>query len=153
MRHQYILDHNQLVNKTFVDCQTLAEPSKTQLIGDTGYHHLLLTKFLTCSTYERWAHKHVPQQLPLPRATALFAQQVSLAEPLPQSHSNPLVTGPRSDNRTPLAEVCDKARTLWIIGQGAETATAAMEQLGIHPLLLKASEEDNFWQENTMPQI
>jgi hypothetical protein len=45
-----------------------------------------------------------------------------------------------------MAEVCDQARTLWMIGQGTETATAAMNQLGINPLIVRATEENDFWQ-------
>jgi hypothetical protein len=48
--------------------------------------------------YQRWAHKHMPQRVPMPIAAAHFARQVSTTPPLPQSHSNPIVTGPKSDN-------------------------------------------------------
>jgi hypothetical protein len=99
------------------------------------------------TNYQRWAHGHKKEPPSLFTDIKQFATQVSVATPLPQSHINPVITGPKSNERTPLAEACDKARTMWIIGQGAETATAAMEQLGIHPLILRTSEEDNFWQE------
>jgi hypothetical protein len=66
--------------------------------------------------------------------------------PIPRTHVNPKVTGDKIVNRTLLAETCDRARTLWIIGQGAETATIAMENLGLEPLRIQSTDEGDYWQ-------
>jgi hypothetical protein len=57
----------------------------------------------------------------------------------PMTHVNPKVTGNKTVNRTLLAKTCDRARTLWIIGQGSETATIIRENLGLEPLHLKST--------------
>jgi hypothetical protein len=67
--------------------------------------------------------------------------------PIPRSHINPKVTGKKTANRTLLAETCDQAWTVWILGQGAETATSAMTELGIKPITLRATDETEYWQD------
>jgi hypothetical protein len=47
---------------------------------------------------------------------------------------------------TLLAKTCNRARTPWIIGQGLETATIAMKNLGLETLSLKGTDKDNCWQ-------
>jgi hypothetical protein len=70
---------------------------------------------------------------------------------IPRTHVNPKVTGNKTVNRTALAlaETCDRARTIWIIGQGSETATTAMENLGLEPSCLKSTDETEYWQAQT----
>ena len=69
--------------------------------------------------------------------------------PIPRTHVNPKVTGDKTVNMTLLAETCDRARTQWIIGQGSETATTAMENLGLEPMHLKGTDEKEHWQSQT----
>jgi hypothetical protein len=47
-------------------------------------------------------------------------------------------------NRTLLAG--QQARTLWILGTGAETATTAIANLGLEPLTVRGADENNYWQ-------
>ena len=61
--------------------------------------------------------------------------------PIPRTHINPKITRVKIVNRTLLAETCDRARTIWIIGQGSETATTTMKDLGLEALNLKGTDE------------
>jgi hypothetical protein len=65
--------------------------------------------------------------------------------PIPISHINNKVTGDKTADRMLLAETCDKARTVWVIGQGAETATAAMSELRIEPIILQVTDKTKDW--------
>ena len=76
---------------------------------------------------------------------ATFATSLHTAPQIPQSHITPQIIGPDMTERTVMAEVCDSSCTLWILGQGAEKATAAMDQLGITPLVIHTTDEEAFW--------
>jgi hypothetical protein len=73
-------------------------------------------------------------------------QQATKRPSIPRTHINPKVN---VTNRTRLAETCDRARTIWIIGQGSETATLAMSNLRLTPLPLKATDKDEHWKAQT----
>jgi hypothetical protein len=74
-------------------------------------------------------------------------EQAGQSPRIPRTRVNPNVTGDnKTVNRTLLTKTCDRARTLWIIGQGSETATIAMENLGLEPLRLKSTNKDDCWQ-------
>jgi hypothetical protein len=42
--------------------------------------------------------------------------------------------------------VTEQEATLWIVGTGAETATQAMNNLGLEPITLRSTDEDTYWQ-------
>jgi hypothetical protein len=104
------------------------------------------------TTYDVWktAHESLRTRTAIKTLEGDLHEYCNQAEapPIPRSHINPKVTGTPTATRTLLAETCDKARTIWIIGQGAETATAAMTELGLEPLTLRATDEINYWQEH-----
>lgn len=64
--------------------------------------------------------------------------------PIPRTHINPRVVRENVINRTLLARTCDRVRTLWILGTGAETATTAMTNLGLESLLVGSTDEE-YW--------
>jgi hypothetical protein len=69
--------------------------------------------------------------------------------PVPVSHVSPKVIGQCFQNKTAMAEVCDRSRTIWVLDSRAQTATKAMTALGIHPTILRESKEQQVWQELT----
>jgi hypothetical protein len=70
--------------------------------------------------------------------------------PIPRTHVSPK----NMVNRTLPASTCDRARALWILGTGAETATAAMSNLGLEPLPAPRTDEDKHWQtSNDAPNL
>jgi hypothetical protein len=64
--------------------------------------------------------------------------------PIPRTPVNPRVIRDKAINHTLLAEACDRARTAWIIGTGAEMATTAMKNLGLEALTMKSTDEDEY---------
>jgi hypothetical protein len=104
------------------------------------------------TTYDKWRAKQDslgqhPKPQTLKDDLSNFCEHTD-PSPIPRSHINPKVTGAKTDNRTLMAETCDKARTIWIIGQGAETATAAMTELGLEPITLRATDETEYWRDH-----
>jgi hypothetical protein len=108
------------------------------------------------TTYDRWSDEHERQRTEQGDITwhryndevKRFCNEEEPA-PIPTSHVNPRTVGPKVAIRTPMAETCDKARTMWIIGTGAKTATTAMTELGLTPLVTRQSEEQECWQYQT----
>jgi hypothetical protein len=77
-----------------------------------------------------------------------FATSLNTApQQIPQSHTNPKVVGKNMTEQTVMTEVCDQSCTLWILGHGAKTAITLIQQLGICPLIIYTTEEEEFWQE------
>jgi hypothetical protein len=108
------------------------------------------------TTYDRWSNKQERQRTDKGDITwHSYSAEVQrfCAEhepaPVPTSHINPKTVGPKVATRTPMAETCNMARTMWIIGTGAETATTAMIALGLTPLVTRKSEETESWQYQT----
>ncbi len=99
-------------------------------------------------TTGNWIDKHQDNKA-IP-ATLLAMMKTDEADngspPIPRTHVNPKVVGANIVNRTLLASTCDRARTLWIIGTGAETATTAMTNLGLEPLPVRSTDEEEYWQ-------
>jgi hypothetical protein len=67
--------------------------------------------------------------------------------PIPRSHIKLKVIGEKMSNHTLLAKPCDQAQTIWILGQGAETATSAMTDLGLEQIILCATDESKYWKD------
>ena len=74
--------------------------------------------------------------------------------PIPRTHVNPKIVGAKIVNRTLLASTCDRARTRWILGTGAETGTTAMTNLGLEALPIRGTDEEKYWQAtNDVPNL
>jgi hypothetical protein len=74
--------------------------------------------------------------------------------PIPRTHVNPKIVGANTVNRTLLASTCDRARAMWILGNGAETATTAMTNLGLEALPIRGTNEEKHWQSaNDVPNL
>jgi hypothetical protein len=110
------------------------------------------------TTYGRWCDKQnwekegkVPRSLRRSFEKDLCELSRTLGEetPIPVSHINPKVVGTCFNNKTEMAEACNRSRALWIIDSGAQTITKAMLSLGIQPIILRESQEVEFWQELT----
>jgi hypothetical protein len=65
-----------------------------------------------------------------------------------RSNTKPEVRG-EGRYQTFLAELCDTARDMWIVGNGAETFTAAAQQVGIEPLVTMQFNESEYWRAET----
>jgi hypothetical protein len=105
------------------------------------------------TTYGRWCDEQKqtkgPIALDFERDLGDILHTLEEETPVPVSHLNPKVIGSCFQTKTAMAEICDKSRALWIIDSGAQTITTAMTSLGIQPLILRASDEVSFWQEQT----
>ena len=62
--------------------------------------------------------------------------------PIPRTHVNPKIVGAKIVNRTLLASTCDRARTMWMLGTGAETVTTANTNLGLEALPIRGTDEE-----------
>jgi hypothetical protein len=69
---------------------------------------------------------------------------------VPVSHVNPKVIGTCFQNKTAMAEACNRSQKIWIPDSRAQIVMKAMTLLGIHPIILRdESEEITLWQELT----
>jgi hypothetical protein len=74
--------------------------------------------------------------------------------PFPRTHVNPKIVGAKIVNRTLLASTCDRARTMWMLGTGAETVTTAKTNLGLEALPIRGTDEEKYWQAtNDVPDL
>ena len=67
-------------------------------------------------------------------------------QPWPVQHIRPKTVGQASNNRTGLAQICDIAKTNWIIGRSNDTFTNALEELGGETLFTAATSKKEYWQ-------
>ena len=75
--------------------------------------------------------------------TAVQDSQVNL----PRTYLSPKVIGPETGERSDLAMLCDKARVVWMLGSGLQTASLAFEELGSKALITLQTDEDEYWKE------
>jgi hypothetical protein len=65
---------------------------------------------------------------------------------IPKSNVRPTVGG-TGQNRTILAKVCDRTRDIWILDSGAETITAAAEEIGLDIKVTMQSDTKAYWRD------
>ena len=81
------------------------------------------------TTYKQWKEEQDRTTQQVERTLPEVIHHLTTTPPIPRTHVNPIITGPKVSKKTPMAAAYNAACTTWIIGAGAETATTAMDTI------------------------